>query len=437
MDGTENECNSMAEATSSNVAAAVESQITLQKKGNVFVITIPHSMLESEQLGAMVQDLALMQTLGIKLVLVYATGLIPKNRKKRPVIDDKKLIKLQHKIGELQSRLESLFSTGLINTPMAGMKLTTVSGNFVHAKPTGVVDGTDLQYHGEVRRVDTQAILNQLDNGNIVLLSSIGYSPSGECFYLDEYDVATTVAASIPSEKLIFLMDEKTLTNSRKQRIKFLTLNSAQDLLSRRKALASSLKQYIEFAINACLNRVQRVHLLSTHAPGALLQELYSHDGAGTLITAGHYDDIRPATIEDVGGIISLINPLEEQQVLVQRTREQIELEIHNYDVIEHDGFIIACGALHPLKEKSIGEIACLVVHADYQNEGLGNRLLKHLEQKAWSLNLNAVFVLTTKALHWFREHDYRKSSIQELPVSKQKTYNYQRNSRVYLKSCK
>ena len=404
-------------------------------QGNVFVITIPISVLENTQLGDLVQDLALMQTLGIKLILVYSTGLFSKNRKKRPVIDEKKLIRVQNKIGQLQSRLESLFSTGLVNTPMAGMKLTTVSGNFVHAKPSGVVEGVDLMFHGEVRRVDTHAILNQLNNNNIVLLSSIGYSPTGECFYLDEYDVATTVAASIPSEKLIFLMDEKNLQNSRKQRIKFLTLADAQEILSRRKALSSTLKQYIQFAINACLNRVQRVHLLSVDVSGALLQELFSHDGAGTLITAENYDDIRPATIEDVGGIISLIRPLEEQQILVERTREQIELEIHNYDVIEHDGFIIACGALHPLPEKHIGEIACLAVHEDYRTEGLGNRLLKHLEQKAWSLNLNAVFVLTTKALHWFREHGYRKSSIRELPISKQKTYNYQRNSRVYVKS--
>ncbi len=227
------------------------------------------------------------------------------------------------------------------------------------------------------------------------------------------------------------------MSNSRKQRIKFLTLSGAQELLSRRKTLSKTLRQYIEFAINACLNRVQRVHLLSSDVPGALLQELYSHDGAGTLISAEHYDDIRPATIEDVGGILSLIHPLEEQQILVQRTREQIELEIHNYDVIEHDGFVIACGALHPLKDKHIGEIACLAVHPDYQGEGLGNRLLKHLEKKAWSLNLDSVFVLTTKALHWFREHGYRKSSIQELPISKQKTYNYQRNSRVYLKTSK
>lgn len=406
-------------------------------QGNVFVITFPNSVVEGEQLSDLIQDLALMQTLGIKLVLVYGTGLFPENKVKSAVVNSKKLLKLQQKIGELQSRIESLFSTGLVNTPMAGMKLTTVSGNFVHAKPIGVVDGVDLQFHGEVRRIDTQSIQYQLEHGNIVLLSSLGYSPSGECFYLDEYDVATTVAASIPSEKLIFLMDEKTLQNSRKQRIKHLTLKKAQELISRRKTLSKSLKQHIKFAINACLNNVQRVHLLSTDVPGALLQELFSHDGAGTLITTEHYDDIRPASIEDVGGIISLIKPLEDQQVLVPRTREQIELEIHNYDVIERDRFVIACGALHPLKQKHLGEIACLAVHPDFQKEGHGNRLLEHLEKKAWSLDLNSVFVLTTCALHWFREHGYRKSSIQALPVTKQKTFNYQRNSRVFLKTSK
>ena len=404
-------------------------------QGNVFVITIPNSIVESDQLPDLVQDLALIQTLGIKLIIVYGTGISVRNN--RTVVDSNKLRKLQQKIGELQARLESFFSTGLVNTPMAGMKLTTVSGNFVHAKPIGVVDGTDLQFHGEVRRVDTQAIEYQLNHGNIVLLSSLGYSSSGEIFYMDEYDVATTVAASIPSDKLIFLMDEKTLQNSRKQRIKFLTLTGAKELLARRKTLTKSIKKNIQFAINACLNGVHRVHLLSTDIPGALLQELFSHDGAGTLITAEQYDDIRNASIEDVGGIISLIAPLEEQGILVSRTREQIELDIHNYDVIERDGFVIACGALHPLTQNKIGEIACLAVHPDYQKEGYGNRLLKHIEQKANSQGLHGVFVLTTRALHWFREYGYRKCTIKDLPVSKQKTFNYQRNSRVFLKSFK
>lgn len=404
-------------------------------QGHVFVITIPVTITESEKLEELVQDLALMQTLGIKLVLVLGTGLFKTKTRKRIVIDDKKLLRLQHKIGEIYTRLESHFSTGLVNTPMAGMKLTTVTGNFVLAKPLGIVDGVDLLFHGEVRRIETAAIKHQLEHGNIVMLSSIGYSPSGECFYLDEYDIATTTAASLPSEKLIFLMDEKTLQNSRKQRIKYLTLRKAKQLLVRRKTLSASMKNYIELAINACLNRVQRVHLLCSETPGVLLQELFSHDGAGTLITGDDYDDIRPAKLDDVGGIITLTRPLEEQGVLVPRTHEQIELDIHNYCVVERDGFVIACGALHLIHNSTLGEIACLAVHPDYQKEGYGKRLLEYLEQRAWTLGLQKVFVLTTRSLHWFREHGYKKAEFKSLPVTRQKTYNYQRNARVMLKT--
>ena len=354
-------------------------------KGHVFVITLPADFIKNEQFSSLVQDLALMQTLGAKLVLVHSVEInTPNARQKTPIIDKTRLTKIQHAIGEQRAVIESLFSTGLVNTPMAGMKLTIVSGNFVHAKPKGIVEGTDQQYLGEVRRIDAQAIMQQLQHGNIVLLPSLGYSPSGECFYVDGHDVATTAAESIPAEKLIFMMNEATLQDSRKQRIKFLTLKNAQSLLKRRKSIATQVRNYIELAINACLSQVQRVHLLSVKTPGALLQELYSHDGAGTLISAELYDDIHPATIEHVGGIISLIKPLEEQGILVPRTRDQIELDIHQYDVIERDGFVIACACLHPINEKNTGEIACLAVHPDFQKEGHGSRLLKHLEEKAW-----------------------------------------------------
>ena len=402
-------------------------------QGHVFVVSIPTKLVNDAHLPGLIQDLALIQTLGIKLVLVHGSDLV--TAKKSAAINAKKLAEIQQIVGQQRVRIESLFSTGLINTPMAGMKLTTVSGNFVHAKPIGVINGEDQQFLGDVRRIDVHAIQQQLSHGNIVLLPPLGYSPSGECFYVDAFNVASTVAASLPSEKLIFLMNEKTLQDSHKQRIKFLTLENAQAMLKRRKSLSAPLRQYIELGINACLNRVQRVHLLSTDIEGVLLHELFSHEGAGTLITAEHYNDIRPATIEDVGGIVSLIQPLEQQKILVPRTREQIELEIGNYDIIERDGFIVACGALHAFTEQAAAEVACLAVHPDFQKEGHGARLLKHLEQKAWSQQLDKLFVLTTCALHWFREQGYSKSDVQDLPVAKRNTYNFQRNSRVFIKS--
>jgi amino-acid N-acetyltransferase len=402
-------------------------------QGRVFVVTISRETAASGKLSELVQDLALLHTLGIKLILVYAAAneLVAGKQ----CVDAKRMQSLQAEIAAQRTQLESLFSAGLINTPMAGMKLRVVSGNFIHAKPAGIIAGVDSQHYGVVRRVDSDAIQAQLAANNIVLLSPTAYSPSGEYFYIDALNVAAAVAASVPADKLIVMMDEKTLQASRGQRLKHLNLNQAQTLLRRRKSISSVLRRYITLAIETCLNQVPRVHLLSTTVRGALLHELFSHAGCGTLISADDYDDIRPASIEDVGGIMSLIKPLQESGSLVGRSEEQIERDIHSYDVIERDGFVIACAALQQIDDSVYAEVACFAVHPDFQKEGHGSRLITHIEQKAAASGLQHVMVLTTKALHWFHEQGYQTQSIKNLPIAKQKTYNSQRNSRILIKS--
>jgi len=396
------------------------------------VITLPTEIVTSDSLGELIQDLALMQTLGIKLIIVFDTGLFRARSPK--VVDHNKMIKLQHLIGEYQTRLESLFSTGLVNTPMAGMKLTTVSGNFVLAKPVGIVDGIDQQYRGEVRRIETHAIRQQLEVNNIVLLSSLGYSPSGECFYIDKYQIASTVAASMPAEKLIFLTEEKNLLDHRKQRIKFLTLSDAQALLKRRKTLSAKMRMLVELSLQACYQQVERVHILSNTSSGVLLQELFSQDGAGTMITHDAYDDIRSASINDVGGIQSLIKPLEDEGILLVRSSEQIERDLKHYVVIERDGFVLACGALLPYDNQYHAECACIAVHPEFQKEGHGKRLIKFLENKAKQLGCDTVFAMTTRSLHWFYDNGYQKSQLNALPADRQKAISSKRNSRVLVK---
>lgn len=402
-------------------------------QGRVFVVTISRATAESGKLSELVQDLALLHTLGIKLVLVYAAGI---ELDEGPnCVDTTRMQSLQSEIAAQRTQLESLFSAGLINTPMAGMKLHVVSGNFIHAKPAGIIDGVDSQHYGEVRRVDSDAIQAQLSANNIVLLSPTAYSPSGEYFYIDALNVAAAVATSMPADKLIFMMDEKTLQASRGQRLKHLNLNQAQNLLQRRKSISTTVRRYINLAIDTCLSQVPRVHLLSTTVRGALLHELFSHAGCGTLISADDYDDIRPATIEDVGGIMSLIKPLQESGSLVGRSEEQIERDIHSYDVIERDGFMVACAALQQINDSVYAEVSCFAVHPDFQKEGHGSRLIKHVEKKAQAQGMQHILVLTTKALHWFHEQGYQTQAIKKLPVAKQKTYNYQRNSRILIKS--
>lgn len=402
-------------------------------QGSTFVISLPAEVMASDALSDLIQDLALMQTLGIKLIIVYGTGVF--NRHTLGVIKQTKMRQLQHTIGEQQTRLEALFSTGLVNTPMAGMKLTTVSGNFVVAKPIGILAGVDQQYRGEVRRIETTAIRQQLEINNIVLLSSLGYSPSGECFYIDEFQLAANVAASMPSEKLIFLSQEKALLDSRKQRLKFLNLNDTDKLLKRRKSLSKSMRTYLELAIQACVSQVQRTHILSCSQTGVLLQELFSHAGAGTLISDHHYDEIRPAKINDVGGIQSLIKPLEDEGILLARSTEQIERELDHYVVIERDGFVIACAALIPYQQEHCAELGSIAVHKEFQHEGHGTLLMEFLENKARKLAMQSVFVLTTRALHWFYENGYKKCPLDTIPVHRQQMHDMQRNSSVLVKS--
>jgi amino-acid N-acetyltransferase len=309
------------------------------------------------------------------------------------------------------------------------------SGNYLTAKPMGVVDGVDMQLTGEVRRIDTEAIQQRLDDGDIVLISPIGYSPTGEIFNLTVEEVATQVAVHLAATKLIFLMDADGVRNGRRQLLTDLSTSDAQALLANGNKLTPDVLHYLPAAIRACDNGVKRAHLISRHHDGALLLELFTRDGVGTMIAATALAHIRSATIDDVGGILQIIEPLEEQGVLVRRSRERLESEIERFLVAEYDGHIIGCAALYAFPEDKLGELAALAVQPDFRREGYGEVLLHEIEARARKLKLAELFVLTTKTAHWFLERGFRVAQVSDLPRQKQALYNYQRKSLVYRKS--
>ena len=249
--------------------------------------------------------------------------------------------------GQVRARIEALLSLGLANSPMAGARNRVSSGNYLTAKPMGIVDGIDMQLTGEVRRIDTEAIQQRLDDGDIVLISPIGYSPTGEIFNLTVEEVATQVAVRLEAIKLIFLMDADGVRNGRRQLLTDLSTTDAEALLAKGDKLTADVRIYLPAAIRACNNGVKRAHLISRHHDGALLLELFTRDGVGTMIAATALAHIRSATIDDVGGILGVIEPLEEQGVLVRRSRERLESEIERFVVAEYDGHIIGCAALY------------------------------------------------------------------------------------------
>lgn len=404
-----------------------------------------------DRFAHLIHDIALLNSLGARLVLVHGARAQIEQRltergaaihyvKELRVTDDAALAIVKEAVGTLRIEIEALLSMGLANSPMAGAGIRVASGNFVTAKPVGIRNGVDYCYTGEVRRVDAEAIKQRLDNGAIVLLSPLGYSPTGEVFNLTALEVATATAIALGSDKLLCLVEGRGLFDAHKDLMRQLTLIEAEQWLATQQTLNKEnenegLALYVTHAIQACRQGVRRAHLIDRHIDGALLLELFTRDGIGTLITADLYENMRKASIEDVGGILELIAPLETEGVLVRRSRERLETEIDYFMVMERDGMVIACAALYPFKKERAAELACLAVHPAYRDSGRGEALLNAIEHHARQHGIQHLFALTTQTTHWFRERGFHSGKIEDLPIKRQRLYNYQRKSKVFIKT--
>ncbi|EDY86102.1 amino-acid N-acetyltransferase [gamma proteobacterium HTCC5015] len=414
-------------------------------RGRTVVLSFGGESLDEPGFPSLLQDIALLHSLGLKLVLVHgvrqqlqealdATGHKSDYHQGLRITDHHALSTAQQVVGSARVHIESLLSTRSSQTSIHSAPLRVTSGNFVTARPVGIIDGIDHLHTGRVRKIDTSAIRQQLDAGNIVLLSSLGYSPSGEVFNLTAEDVAVSAAAALGADKLMFLMECAALSHQQDgQLIDQLNAKQAQ-LLLQNHGLEEEVHTHLKSAIQACEQGVARTHLISRRNDGDLLRELYTRDGAGCLVTNEIYEDMRSAKIDDVHGILDLIKPLEDAGVLAYRSREQLELEVERFTVIERDGKIIGCVALYPYADEATGELACIAVDPHYAQDGRGNALLHQVEQDAKTLGLNNLFVLTTQTAHWFTERGFEQSDIEQLPVAKRALYNFQRNSKIFIK---
>ncbi len=431
-------------------------------RGRTFVITFGGEFVADARFAHFIHDVALLNTLGVRLVLVHGArphiegllrerGIKSRYHQGLRVTDAAALACVKQAVGSVRVEIEALLSTGMANSPMAGARIRVVSGNFVTARPLGVRNGVDFEHTGEVRRVDVQALQKALDDNAVVLLSPLGYSPTGEVFNLSAEDVATAVAVELRADKLLCLTESMGLTEANKHLIRQLTLGEAQKLLSgdaqrrasvaggrmpgaTKRALDAGVQRYLGCAVRACQNGVRRAHLISRRTGGALLLELFTRDGVGTLIAGDVYEDMRAATIDDVAGILELIAPLEEEGVLVRRSRERLETEIGHFTVMERDGMVIGCAALYPYAKEGVGELAGLAVHPGSRDAGGGEALLGGIERRAKQAKIKRLFVLTTHTPHWFQERAFKAGDIKDLPVARQALYNYQRNSKVFIK---
>ncbi|TNF02247.1 MAG: amino-acid N-acetyltransferase [Gammaproteobacteria bacterium] len=415
-------------------------------RGKTFVLAISGEGLAHANFTNIVHDIALLHSLGIRLVLVHGARHQIEERlancaiearfdSNTRITDSATMACVKDAVGSARITIEAHLSTGAANSPMHGARIRVFGGNLITAKPLGVRDGIDFHHTGEVRRIDQKAIQKQLDDGALVLLSPVGYSPTGEAFNLNYEDIATQAAVSLGAEKLVMFSAENGISDYQGNLVKMLSLSEVPQTLTSQ-AENIFLQRSLLACYQACENGVMRSHIISYADNGALLTELFTREGSGTLILKNGKEIIRQATIDDVGGLLELIEPLEQKGILVKRSRELLETEINRFMVMQHaEGTLVGCAALYPFSDGQSAELACVATHPDFQNRGFASRLLAQLEMNAHQKNIRQLFVLTTHASDWFKEKGFVDASLEELPAERKNLYNFQRKSRIFCKN--
>ncbi|MEN9478673.1 MAG: hypothetical protein RLZZ298_68 [Pseudomonadota bacterium] len=414
-------------------------------RGKTFVIAFGGKAVASEFAKTLAYDVNLLVSLGIRLVLVHGA---------RPQIEEelreKNLESVYHRgyrvtdapaldcvldaVGSVYLEIEAMLSQGLPNTPMANSRIRVIGGNFITGQPIGVLDGIDMQYAGKVRKVDAEGINAQLGLGNIVLLNCEGPSPTGEIFNLQMEEAAEAVAVAIRADKLVYLTDSRGVVDKEGELLDAMTADEVAELLNGGEWLSPDIRRYLPCAVRSTRSGVGRVHLISYEQDGALLRELFTHDGVGTVVTRESLENIREAKPDDIAALIALIEPMEAEGILVHRPRELLEREIDHFSIMLHDGIIVGCAALYMHSDEE-AELACLAVSHEHREWGYGEQLMNRIERRARKSGIKRLIVLTTRTEHWFVERGFKVGTVDDLPAKKRDMYNYQRRSKVLFKT--
>lgn len=423
-------------------------------RNQTFVVGVCGEAIAAGKLQNLVQDLALLHSMGLKIVLVHgfrpqvneqllAKGHQPRYYKGHRITDPAALDAAQEAAGQLRFEIEACFSQGLPNTPMAGSKIRVISGNFITARPMGILDGVDFQHTGKVRKIDVDGMRHALETDSIVLLSPFGFSPTGEAFNLAMEEVASSIAIALKADKLLFVSEVPGIREKPQAApgednpiVTEMTLADARALLQNTPEAEHPTDAgfYLKYCIKACEGGVERSHIIPFAVDGSILLEIYVHDGIGTMVVDERLEEVRQATADDVGGILQLIEPFENDGTLVRRSRTEIERDIASYTIIEHDGVIFGCAALYPYPEAGTGEMAAVTVSPHVQGQGDGEKLLRRIEQRARAMGLKSIFVLTTRTMHWFIKRGFEAVDPDWLPQARKDKYNWDRKSRVLVK---
>ena len=415
--------------------------------GKTIVLAVSSHVLLADKLASLAKDIQLLASLGVRLVLVHGTRQYLNNMMHAAgetlsyhrgwrITDEATLQQVKQACGMVRFDIEAALSSSPAQMPDRNQRrLRVASGNFLLAKPLGVLDGIDMGYTGRIRKVDAEAIQQRLNEGCLVLVSPLGQSLSGKSFNLGLDDAAQALAVTLKAEKLVFLASEDGVRSTDGALLSQLTAAEAQALLDNN-AHSADMSRMLKAAIYVLENGVRRAHILSGLNDGSLIAELFTRQGSGTALAQSSFMRIRAADNHDIGDIIDLIAPLESAGILLPRNREYLENHIHEFSVLEHDCHVYGCVALKVFEQQHTGELACLVVSPDAQDGGYGELLLDYVLKQAKARGVHTLFALSTNTGDWFDERGFETAELSELPPARQEQYlQNKRRSKIYRRS--
>lgn len=411
--------------------------------GKTIVLKIDYPILNAPHFPQLLKDLAMLRSTGIEIIIIpgargWIDAVLKEYDTESEYVDGVR-IATEDSIPFI--RMAAFDVANRLMTTLTAFQANAVIGNFTRARGIGVINGVDFQNSGRVEKILTQPLQQILDQGMIPIFPCIGWNAAGKPYNLSSDEIALAVAEALQAEKLFFVTDSDGFMDTRFKlppglvknsdgRVARLSLEEAEEVLHLNAGNPDSDLKYLDMALTACRRGTERAHVVDGRLEGAILREIFSNLGVGTMVYGNEYEAIRPMKADDIGDVLRLMRPLIEDGILVKRTDDQLMAQQGDFVVYSIDDVVHACGSLHDFGEGQ-GEIAAIATNPVYGHLSMGRKILSYLVEKAAKAGMNRAFVLTTQTVDWFEQLGFVEADLESLPLRKRETYNHARKSRI------
>src|SRR5215475_10691524 len=412
--------------------------------GKTIVLKIDYPILNAPHFPQLLKDLAMLRSTGIEIILVPGAREWIDSVLKEYDIESEYAggvrIATQDSIPFI--RMAAFDVANRLMTLLTAFQANAVIGNFIRARGIGVVNGIDYRNSGRVEKILKEPLQQILNQGMIPIFPCIGWNAAGKPYNLSSDDIAMAVAEGLQAEKLFFVTDSDGFMETRFDlpsglvknsdgRVARLSLEEAEEVLKLNASNPDPDLKYLELALAACRKGTKHAHIVDDRMEGAILREIFSNLGIGTMVYGNDYESIRPMKVDDIGDVLRLMQPLVQEGILVKRSEEELMARHGDFVVYSIDDVVHACGALHDYGDGQ-AEIAAIATDPVYSHLSMGRKIVSYLIDKAEKLGLARVFVLTTRTTDWFEQLGFVESNLDSLPAKKRDSYNHARKSRIF-----